>query len=234
MPYTTFTWSAIRERLKERYEGVPFWTDEEALLAFNEALYFWNLCTGRWKRRETIATIANQFVYTLSASMVYGIRITFNSYPMTSSSRDDLNNARYTWRSETTVSGDGVPTRPTAWAPISLRNFYIWPADAAGGNTLTADGVAATPVLGQDGDLLDLGEEHLNILLGYSLHVLTFSKSGPFFAVTDPLFKAFLAAAAEENGQIKGSMLYRRVMGLDIRFKQFRGTPTLLDQGAAS
>lgn len=234
MSYQSQHWGDIRTRLQAKVEQKPFWTDAEALLAFNEALLLWNLCTGRWQRRETLLTVANQYLYTCSALMLWRTRMEHNGYPLSPSNREDLNNGRYTWRAETTISGGGVPTRPAVWAPISLQTFYLWPADAVGGNILTIDGVAATPVLEEDADYVDIGDEHLDVLLGYALHQLTFSKGGPYFVATQGLFKAFLSAAAEENDQIKTSKVYRRFMGLDDArgFKLLRGLPTALDQMA--
>jgi len=220
-----YTWSTIRQRLQERVESKPFWDATEARDAFNEALLTWNLLTGMWKRRITLPTVANQYEYALSATMLYRMRITYNNLPLTPSGREDLNNGRHTWRSETTASGGDVPTRPVLWAPVSLQLIYIWPADAVGGGTLTVDGVSATPVVVEDGDTVDIGEEDLTTLLGYSLHVLTFKKGGPAFAATMPYFTAFLEGAADLNDLIKTSQFYRRYMGLDRRDqKPFRDT----------
>lgn len=231
MPYTAFTWSAIRQRLRERLELKAFWSDDETRASFNEALSVWNWATGYWRTRTTLLTVANQYLYTLPTSMVYRTRVTFNSLPLSPSNREDLNHARYQWRTDTTLTGRPVPDRPMMWVPLSLYTFYIWPADAAGANTLTIDGVSATPVLVEEGDTVDLGEELLTTLLGYALHALMFKKGGPAFQSTMPLFQTFLKEAAEENDQIKTSMIYRRVMGLDDRgFKPLRGTATLLDQ----
>lgn len=230
MPYTTQTWSAIRERLKAKYERVPFWTDEEALIAFNEGLRTFNLLAAKWRTRETIATTAGTYLYTATTAILANARITFNSLPLTPSSREDLNNSRPYWRAELTTTGRDVPTRPMIWARISVRSFYIWPADAAGGGTLTLDGVSATPVLVEEGDTLDLGDELLNVLLGYALHSLSFSKGGEFFQATLPYWTAFLAACAEENAQLKQSLVYRRAMGQDHRdLKPYRGAPNALD-----
>lgn len=231
MPYTSLTWSEIRERLKDRYEAVPFWDADEALLAFNEGLRFFNLLVGRWTTQATILTVANQYLYTVPTTLLYRTRIAHNNLPLSPSSREDLNLGRYTWRSETTTSGGDVPTRPMLWAPVSLRAIYIWPADAVQNNALLFDGVAATPVLVEDGDTLDLGDELLGVLLGYSLHALAFKKGGPYFQATLPYFQDFLKLAAEENDQIKTSKVYRRWMGMDHRDqKPLRGTATLLDQ----
>jgi hypothetical protein len=238
MSYQAITLSAARLRLQQRYEGKPFWDNEQARLAINEALRFYNLLTGRWHGRESITTVTTlAYLYSTSASMLYRMRMTFNGYPVHSTSREGLNDLRRSWRAESTTTGGEVPTRPLFWAPVSLRSFYLWPTDAAGSNTLLIDGVATTPVLVDDADYVDLGDDDLTILLGYALHVLTFSKGGAVFANTLPLYRAFLAAAAEENGVIKTSMTYRRAMGLDHRgLKPLRGVPTRIDdfvQGAS-
>jgi hypothetical protein len=217
------TWAEIRDRLRERAEFKPFWDLDEARDAFNEALLTWNLLTGQWKRRLTLATVANQYEYAISALMLYRMRVTYNTLPLSPSSREELNNGRPNWRQETTTTGNDVPTRPMLWAPISLQLIYIWPADAAGGGTLTLDGVSATPQVVEDGDTVDLEAAHLTTLLGFALHVLTFKKGGPFFAATLPFFKTFLEEAADENDLILTSQIYRQVMGLDRRdLKPFR------------
>lgn len=230
----TYDWATIRQRLQERVEGKPFWDVTEERDATNEALLLWNLLTGMWKRRITIPTVANQSAYAISALMLYRMRMTIDGAPLSPSSREELNNGRPTWRGETTATGGDVPTSVIVWAPISLRAFYLWPADAVGGKTLTLDGVSATPQIVEDGDTVDIGEEYLTTILGCALHVLTFKKGGPAFAATLPYFKAFLLAAAEENSLIKTSQVYRRAMGLDRRdLKPLRSVRTLLD-GVAS
>jgi hypothetical protein len=225
-----YDWATLRARLTEKVEHKAFWDVTEARDAFNEAMLTWNLLTGTWKRRLTIPTIANQYEYAISALMLYRMRITYNTQPLSSSSRQEFDNGRFRWRSETTASGGDVPTRPTLWAPISLQLFYLWPADAVGGGTLTLDGVSATPVVTHDSDLVDVEEPHLAVFLGYALHVLTFKKGGPAFGATKPLLQKFLEEAADENDLIKTSQVYRRWMGLDRRdLKPTRGTGTLLD-----
>lgn len=233
MAYSTFTWSELRERLKDRYEAVPFWTDEEALLAFNEALRFFNLLVGRWVTEVAVSAIPSQYDYTLPAGLLlsWPARIDYLTQPLSPTTKEDLNLGRYQWRTETTASGGDVPTRPMLWAPVSLRRFYLWPAVAAGVNdAIRVMGVADTPVLVEDGDAIDLGEETLNILLGYALHAAAFKKGGPFFQGTLGYLREFLIFAAEENSQLKTSKIYRRWLGQDNRAgKPLRGTPTLID-----
>lgn len=231
MPFTTQSWSALRIQLQDRLELKRFWSDQELLDATNEGLYLWNLLTGTWRTTQSITTVAGQYDYVLSSSLLYRTRLTYNTLPLSPSSRTELNLGRPKWRTETTTSGGDVPSRPTLFAPISLQLIYLWPADAVGGGTLLVEGVAATPILVEEADTIDLADETLNVLLGYALHVLSFKKGGPAFAATQPLFKAFLAEAAEQNSRIKTTTFYRKLMGLDWRsLKMLTGTPTGLDQ----
>jgi hypothetical protein len=130
----------------------------------------------------------------------------------------ELDLARPTWRGETVASGGDVPTVPTLWAPQSLQVIVIWPATAtAGVNDLFVDGVAATPVLIEDGDFVDIGEEDLDIITDYALHLLALKEGGPRWRATQGVLTDFLLAAAEANGLLKRSQAYRRVAGLDRR-----------------
>lgn len=231
MPYISLTWSELRERLKDRTDCVPFWSADELLDATNESLRLWNVLVGQWRRQAVVPTVANQYLYALPSTLLYRTRVTFTSLPLSSSSREELNLGRPRWRSETTTTGGDVPTRPTLFAPVSLQSIYIWPADAVGGTNLLVDGVSVTPVLVEDGDTLDLSSDTIDPILGLAQHILTFKKAGEAFSLTEPLFKAFLKAAAEQNSLIKTSTVYRRAMGLDQRaLKPFRGVPTELDQ----
>lgn len=230
MPYQRVTLVTLRGLLKARWEGQPFWSDEDALDVLNEALQVWNLLTGFWKTRVLLATLSGATDYTLPATMVYGMRVEWNGRPLSPSSREDLNLGRYRWRSETTISGGDVPTRPLLWVPVGLTQVRIWPADDASGNSLTFDGVAATPVLVGDDDYVDLGDETLTLLLDYALHAASFKKGGTFFSATGALFQRFLQGAAEENAQIKASQVFRRFAGLPhVDQQQQTGAPTLLD-----
>lgn len=235
MSYQRHAWGELRLLLQTRYEAVPFWTEDEARAAVNEALAVWNLLTARWQRRETLPSVGGQIRYTASSLLLWRTRIEWDGVALISSSRSDLDQARPAWRSESTSSGPGVPSRPVVWAPISLRSFDLWPAGGPG-HTLTIDGVAATPILAEDTDFVDLGDEHLTILLDYALHVLSFSKAGPAFAATQDLFQRFLQAAAEENSQLTASRIFRYLAGLDQAraIVPLRGAPVRSVTGATS
>jgi hypothetical protein len=232
MAYTTTTLAQLKVGMTQRWDDAVFWTDEEARLAINEALRDWNLMVGRWSRRRTLSTAAATVEYALGATLIYGTRVKVGTVPLVSTSLLELDLGRPTWRSETTATGGDVPTTPILWAPVSIQRIAIWPATAGVGvNNLIVDGVAATPVLVENGDTVDIGEELHDPLLDYALHVAAFKEGGARWQATMPYFTAFLQAAAQENSLLKANKAFRRFAGLDRRrdLQPTKGGPTQLD-----
>src|SRR5580765_2047819 len=108
MPYTTTSLSALKATLAQRWDGVVFWTPEEARLASNEALPDWNLLPGRWRGKRILSTAAPLagvpvVEYAVGATMTYGMRVAMLSgHPLHPTSILELDLARPTWRRETT------------------------------------------------------------------------------------------------------------------------------------
>lgn len=219
MPYTTTTLADLQTLMIQRWDQVVFWTAEEARLALNEALRDWNLLTGRWRTRVSLDVLANNPEIDLPASMTYGMRVTTAAgSPLTPTSLLELDLALPPWRFQTTASGGSVPLAPTLWAPLSLTRVAIWPAypfDLPAG--LLADGVLRTPVLVLPSDVVNLGDEIIDVIADMALHVAAFKEAGHRWRATRPYFDAFLQAAAEENGLLKQNQAYRRWAGLDRR-----------------
>lgn len=238
MAYVAITLADLRVGMTQRWDSAVFWTDEEARLAINEALRDWNLLVGRWARRVALSTGAGTVEYAVGTTLLYSARVSMLSgLPLHPSSLIELDLARPTWRSETTASGGSVPTIPTIWAPVSLQRIAIWPATAAGGvNNLLIDGVSATPVLVEDADFVDLGEELHDPLLDYALHVAAFKEGGARWQATLPYFYTLLQLAAQENSLLKVSKSFRRFAGLDRRrdLTPTQGIPTQIDRLASA
>lgn len=217
MSYTAVTFAEMRLLLQQKWESVPFWTTEEANNAINEALLVWNSLTGYWQQRVTVLTQANAWDYPLPASMVFGFRVEFNGKTMGSSSIQDMDDGKPGWRDQTTADGGSVPDEPKIWVPISLELIAIWPADALGNNVLTLDGMAQTPRLVNDADVVDIGQDELNMVLGYALHVASLKEGGARFAATQGHFQAFLKAANENNAKLMESAQFRHFAGMDLQ-----------------
>ena len=232
MPYSSLTLADLKVLLKDRFERIRFVTDDECRLAINETLREWNLWTGKWRRRALYTTVAGQYEYSLGTTLTYAGAVRVSGAPLHPSSMADLEIGRPSWRTETVVSGGDVPTVPTIWAPLSLSQIVVWPAVSAGiVDALAVDGVSNTPVLVEDADTVDLGDESLDVLIDFALHVALFKYGGPQWSATLPYHQAFLRAAAEENGRLKANQKFRRAAGLDRRrdMQPTKGIPTQMD-----
>jgi len=218
--YTQTTLADLQTLMAQRWDQVVFWTAEEARLALNESLREWNLLTGRWRRRELLATVPGTPEIALPGVMTYAMRVTnaLTGAPLIPTSLTDLDLGRPSWRLETTLTGGDVPTAPTLWAPVSLTRLAIWPTyDPLTLGTLAVDGVMATPVLVLPADPVNLGEEIIDVIADMALHIAAFKEAGDRWRATRPYFEAFLQAAADENSLLKQHQVYRRFAGLDRR-----------------
>lgn len=208
----------LKQRLQDRWEGVPFWDDADANDAINETLIWWNLFTGVWRRRETIALAKLAGDYVLSASLTYPLRVELNGRPLTPASIFGLDYTRPGWRGWSTATGGDVPTRVESWAPVSLMEIVVvpFPQTDADLGTLTIDGVADTPQLLADDEDLALDEGWLVPLLNFALHLAAYKLGGPRWRTTLPFRAEFLKAALDENQALSRSQLLRTYAGLDF------------------
>ena len=214
MAYASVTRAVLRARLQDRYDGVPYWSATEANDALNEALRQFNLYTGYWRGSATVNTVANDPFLAVSNTLTRATRIYRSGQALTRKSIVELYRQRRNWRTQTTASGAGVPTVVSDWAPIGLTGFAIWPADAAGGLTLTVDAVKITPILTADGQFVDVGEEELDLLLDEALWILTFKMPSEREAQRRR-HESFLQGCLDRNEQLRASSYFREVLGLD-------------------
>ena len=222
MAHQQVTLATFRTSLKSTWESVPFWSDAEADRAINEALRWWNLFTGYWRKVEVILTTVNTVFYSLSSTIILPARVNFSTFPMDVGSVFDLNQGRPNWRGETTTTGAPVPTRPAVWVPIGMKRIAIWPADAVGATTLVVDSVRTTPTLSADGDFIDIGREELSILAGEALHIAAFKEGGNRWLATQRFHGEFLRGALARNSMLYASDVFRKAAGIETHRSQHR------------
>lgn len=207
MPYTAVTRAQLRAMLQPRYEDTPFWTAADANLALNHSLRVFNLLTSYWRRRIVVGNVPNDPLVPIPGTLAQQTAITWQGRTMTGVSVAELLLIETdSWQARTN-NGGLTPTRPLFWAPVGLNLVQIYPAHTAVGS-LEVDGVRATPVLAADGDLVDIGPEELNTLLGYSLHVLAMKAGASFLDRTKPYLEQFVEACVEKNGRLKLTKWY--------------------------
>lgn len=214
MTYAAITRATLRARLQDRYTGDPFWSDTEANDAINEALRYFNLFTGYWRGSDTANTIANGVFITVPGTLTRASRVTRSGLGLQRLSIVELFRAKKNWRTQTTASGSPVPSTIRAWAPVGLGTIAIWPADAAGGTTLTFEAIKITPILTADGSFLDIGNEEVNLILDECLYILAFKRPSILEQMT-PKHQSFLQGCLERNDQLRASSYFRRQLGLD-------------------
>jgi hypothetical protein len=218
MPYTQVTRAQLRGLLRNRLgnAAATFWRDDELnTSAIQPALRLFNLLTGFWKRRALFNTVAGQVWYPLPSSITSNLRVSWRDFPLSPSSFYDLDFGRPIWESETTVSGGDVPTQPKVYSIGALNLIAIWPADAAGSNSLIVDGIAATPILSTDASFVDIGQEELSGLLDCAQMLAVFKESGKELTEALEVFKKFLKSAGERNSILLASSTYHKFLGLD-------------------
>jgi hypothetical protein len=218
MPFQRLTLADLQADLKASWDSSPFWTDAEATRYINHALRFWNLLTGFWKETVLVSTPNPVSPYVpLPGALTFGMQVIWGatSKPLQLSGLFDLDMGRPRWEEETTASGGEIPTIPTLWCPSGMKELVIWPQDATMDQPLLIDGVAATPVLVNPGDFIDLGDQDAGPILDFALHVAAFKRGQGAMSSTALRLQAFLQAARAQNGRLAYSLVFRKALGLD-------------------
>ncbi len=209
MPYQSYTRAQLRTLLADRYDDTPFWSSTDANDALNEALLLWNALTAYWREPITPSTIPGDPYVPLASTMVQGTRVSWAERPLVKTSVTALDHTIPNWQVQTVADGGAVPTRPQLWAPVALNLLVLWPAPADA-RLILVDGVRATPQLTDDAQYADIGDEEINVLLGYALHSLTPSAGTPAIQRTTPLYQAFMEAAKAHNRQLQLSKPFEK------------------------
>ncbi len=227
MPFATTSLTALLARLAQRTESAVFWTPDSATRAINEAIRLFNLITGLSRTTATVSTIPDTpYLAVISPAPAHWLKITRVRIPSPARELNPISLAGLDltfpgWEAHTTLTAPSGLTAPRYWAPAGMGRLAVYPADTtvvAGGNgprTLAVDGIISANVLVSAGDFLDMGDEELTALLGYALHVLSFSKGAAALQATRPFYLAFLKAAADRNAVFAASSFYRKVIGQD-------------------
>lgn len=203
MPYLSLSFGQAKDRALDRVGSEVFWLDVEAGSAVNEAICVWQALTGSWTFSIDIPVTSGHF-YTTPGQIVSPQRILWNDTPLTLGSQEEMDYGNPGW--------EGTTGTPTTWMPLGISLFALYPAPLSG--TITIEGYAEAPVLGSDGEFVDLGDEHLNDVMGYAEHVLCFKEGTTEQSSSQGLYQAFVAAAADENSTIRTLNVYKNAMGL--------------------
>lgn len=137
---------------------------------------------------------------------------------LTQTSVYELDTGTPSWRKTYATA----PTVPSYWAPDGLDWLAVSPTPRGGG--LQLEGYKEPPVLTNNSDYIDIGDDELLRILDYAQWYMAF-KQGPAEATSnvEPLLQQMMAAAALRNSRLRASALYREFMGIH-RDEPQRGT----------
>lgn len=226
MPYSQITLAQLRTLLRARLDNdAGFWADSELTQALNESLSVFQLATGRWRQRYIVTSVANRVFYSIPdlpqlqsgglCQVIAPIRVSFNSgQPLGWTNFADLDLAYPGWQTQTTTTA-GAPTTPQMCGMIGTNIFFMWPADAAGNNSLQMDVLTNAPQLVDDADFVNLDATETVGLLDYSEHRIAMKRGGIFFARTLPLLKSFYQLLADRNSYLLNLAIFRQAVGAD-------------------
>ena len=224
--YQQITLTQLVTLLQARLDNVNFWSNNEYVDSLNEALSIFQLATGRWRNRYILTSVANRVFYSIPdlpqlqvagiCQVLAPIRVSFNNgKPLGWTSFSDLDMAYPGWQAVTTAT-PGAPSQPTMCGPAGVNLLWIYPADAAGGNSLQMDVITNAPQLVAPGDFVNLDETEIVGLLNYGEHRLSLKRGGIFFARTLPLLKSFYQMLADRNSYLLNISIFRQAIGADF------------------
>jgi hypothetical protein len=203
MSYNRVTLSTILTRLTGRVgNNSTFWTQDEKVMAINEALRIWQALTGEWRAEFAFDALGGNYV-NVPQQIVSVDRVLYNGTPLSLTSIWELDKGTPGW--------EGTAGTPLEWAPFGLNQVALYPGPASG--SIKLEGVAELLPLTGLAEYIDIGDEELTKLLGYAQHYLAFKEGLPESKATEEDFVAFMEAAVLKNGRLVGSELYRRFMG---------------------
>lgn len=200
MPYPSVTRAQLRAQLQERWEGDPFWTDDDANQALNDALRLWSAYTGFWQMTTTALQPANDPFVVVTSPIHEQTRVVYNGYALEPTTLDNLDLGVPNWQN--------TRGTPAVWAQVDYATFVVYPSGSTN-LTLTIEGGRDTPVLAADGDTVQLGEEEQVSILDYALHGAAFKRGAAFIEATQPHFERFMRAAQLRNAQVYMSLPFK-------------------------
>lgn len=203
MAYHQTTLAALRAALQVRWDQTPFWTEEEATAALNEAVQVFGLSTGFFREPLDVPALGAYVV--LPAPLAVGTRVRYLSSTLLPSSFFDLDEGMG-------ASWEDAVGDPRIWVPISPLLIAVTPHPATA-YTLMVDGLIRVPRLNAEGDYVALGDEEQGAVLDYALHKCLVKMGPSFLAESAMALDRFRRACALRNAQLLKAHIFRAATG---------------------
>ncbi len=208
MTHISTSGAGVRTFLTGRVgDNAVYWSLEEMKDSFNEALNIWQALTGESTTSFEIPVSAGAVFYEVPHQIGSTNRVLWGTTPLSLTSLEGLDLSGVDWYNA--VSGT-----PREWAPVGINMIAIYPPASTG--FLTFEGISEPPLLLNDGDKMDLGDDLLEPLLAYGHAYLAFKEGGAEYTAASQLgMQRMLGGASLRNSQLIATAAYRRIMGKD-------------------
>jgi hypothetical protein len=176
-------------------QNATLYTPPELDYVVNEAVRVVSLFTGFFRNTLQLPgyTVAGQLVYNTPHGMMVPIMVTFEGRQLQKYTLKKLARDRRNWATETTLSCGRVKQ----WASVGIGKFVINPIDSIGGNELLITGLGEPPLLVNDGDVLVIENEYVELITSYGVHNLPLKIGGKIFADGSLALNEFYSKIAE-------------------------------------
>lgn len=169
-------------------DNTAFYPLAEVDRVINEQVKVSNLFVGFIQDPVTITTEAGKFIYGIPEPMVVPLAVSLNGKRLNRTSLPVIAAKTRNWLNETTANTGPV----MSWIPLGIRRLAIHPADAAGGRTITVDGIINPTPLVNGTDVIQAADEVLDGIQQMAIHVLQLKEGGKVFADSTSSYQGFL------------------------------------------
>lgn len=218
--YQRVTLSDIKSRLMARTDGVGvFWPNQDLVFAINEAINLWQSFTGDWTLKGTLVVPGSNPI-NVPKDLTSVTRVLYNGTPLTLMSMTEMDRGIPGWI-------DDVGT-PLYWISNGINQILLSPFPTSG--SIVIEGFSKGPILRQDVDYINIGDEELTRMLEYAEHYLAFKEGMPELKNKSEGYTNWIMAMVARNGQLADSSIYRYAMGM---MRDMQQNPTSSDNPRA-
>lgn len=187
---SVYTLATLRTLVYSRVENNQLlYTNAEVSAIINESLRVINIFTAFNETSTAVSgsSVADQLLYSVPTGIIFPTQVAFNGRVLDKIGLNSIAELYQSWATDTTNTYGPVGR----WVPIGINKFAIHPIDAVGGNTILVTGVAETTQLSADGDVMELDDEFVSLVVDYCGHRLVLKEAGKVFSDASILIQTF-------------------------------------------
>lgn len=160
-----------------------------------EAAATLQLFTGYLQGSATVSggTVADRMFYDVPQTILYPMAVYVDDKQLDKASLRQLGMKSRNWRDHTTSNFGRI----SAWVPVGIDKFALYPRDAVGSRDLVVEGVLAPPTLDSDDDVVQVQDSFAQCIEHMAAHTLQLKEGGKIFADSSALYQEFLEQMKE-------------------------------------